>query len=114
MNDNKSTEQSQYTEPGMHYTACCTLADATHETNHEAEKIKNAKRRKTNATHYIECFENVGNGEKRRVFEECIFIEMAKNKKAKVKVLKGLRGGDGGVRYVERHRLINMYVKILK
>jgi hypothetical protein len=46
--------------------------------------------------------------------EECIFIEMAKNKKAKVKVLKGLRGGDGGVRYVERHRLINMYVKILK
>jgi hypothetical protein len=26
MNDNKSTELSQPTAPGMHYTACCTLA----------------------------------------------------------------------------------------
>ncbi|MFA5299616.1 MAG: hypothetical protein WC389_15615 [Lutibacter sp.] len=104
-------ELSQPTAPGMHYTACCTLADCTHETNHEEQKIKNAKRRKTNATHYIECFENVGKKEKRRVFEECIFIEMAKNKKAKVKVLKGLRGGDGNIRYVDKDRLIDMYVK---
>jgi len=44
MNDNKSTELSQPTEPGMHYTACCTLADCSHETNHEEQKIKNAKR----------------------------------------------------------------------
>lgn len=28
----------------INYTACCTLADCTHETNHEAQKIKNAKR----------------------------------------------------------------------
>jgi hypothetical protein len=44
MNDNKSTELSQPTAPGMHYTACCTLADCTHGTNHEEQKIKNAKR----------------------------------------------------------------------
>jgi hypothetical protein len=44
MNDNKSTELSQPTEPGMHYTACCTLADATYEINNEEQKIKNAKR----------------------------------------------------------------------
>ena len=37
-------ELSHTTEPGMHYTACCTLADATHETNNEEQKIKNAKR----------------------------------------------------------------------
>ena len=37
-------ELSHTTEPGMHYTACCTLADATHETCNEAQKIKNAKR----------------------------------------------------------------------
>jgi DNA modification methylase len=42
MNDNKSTELSQPTEPGMHYTACCTLADATNKTNNEELKIKNA------------------------------------------------------------------------
>lgn len=29
---------------GMHYTACCMLADATNETNHEEQKIKNEKR----------------------------------------------------------------------
>lgn len=28
----------------INYTACCTLADCTHRTNHEAQKIKNAKR----------------------------------------------------------------------
>jgi len=44
MNDNKSTKHSQRTEAGMHYTACCTLADCTQETNHEEQKIKNAKR----------------------------------------------------------------------
>jgi hypothetical protein len=111
MNDNKSIEQSQRTEPGMHYTACCTLADCSHEPTNEAQKIKNAKRRKTNATHYIECFENVGNNEKRRVFEECIFLEIAKNGKAKVKIVKGLRGGTNNIRYVNKDRLLNMYVK---
>ena len=44
MNDNKSTELSQPTAPGMHYTACCTLADLTHQPTIEAQKIKNAKR----------------------------------------------------------------------
>lgn len=44
MNDNKSTELSQPTAHGMHYTACCTLADCTHEINHEEQKIENAKR----------------------------------------------------------------------
>ena len=44
MNDNKSTEQSQLTAPGMHYTACYTLADCTHENYDEEQKIKNAKR----------------------------------------------------------------------
>ena len=39
-----TSELSHTTKPGMHYTACCTLADATHEPNHEAQKIKNAKR----------------------------------------------------------------------
>lgn len=44
MDNNKSTELSQHTAPGMHYTACCTLADITHEPNNEEQKIKNAKR----------------------------------------------------------------------
>lgn len=56
MNDNKSTELSQPTAPGMHYTACCTLADYTHETNHEEQKIKNAKR----GGIYLDLFSGIG------------------------------------------------------
>lgn len=40
-----TSELSHTTEPGMHYTACCTLADCTHETCNEEQKIKNAKGR---------------------------------------------------------------------
>jgi DNA-cytosine methyltransferase len=56
MNDNKSTVQSQLTSPGMHYTACCTLADCIHETNHEEQKIKNAKR----GGIYLDLFSGIG------------------------------------------------------
>jgi DNA (cytosine-5)-methyltransferase 1 len=56
MNDNKSTELSQPTAPGMHYTACCTLADCSHETNHEEQKIKNAKR----GGIYLDLFSGIG------------------------------------------------------
>jgi hypothetical protein len=77
-----------------------------------AIKTKAMKHRKTSATHYIECFEYVGSHEKRRIFEECIFIEIAKSGKAKVKIVKGLRGGEGNIRYVNKDRLIEMYVKI--
>ena len=31
-------------KPPINYTACCTLADLTHQPTIEAEKIKNAKR----------------------------------------------------------------------
>jgi hypothetical protein len=31
---------SHTTEPGMHYTACCTLADCTHETTNEEQNAK--------------------------------------------------------------------------
>jgi DNA (cytosine-5)-methyltransferase 1 len=56
MNDNKSTELSQPTAPGMHYTACCTLADCTHETCNEVQKIKNAKR----GGIYLDLFSGIG------------------------------------------------------
>jgi DNA (cytosine-5)-methyltransferase 1 len=56
MNDNKSTELSQPTAPGMHYTACCTLADATHEPTNEEQKIKNAKR----GGIYLDLFSGIG------------------------------------------------------
>lgn len=114
MNDIKNIETSQTTAPGMGYTHCCALADATRKPNHEEQKIKNVKRGKTNSTHYIECFENAGNGEKRRIFEECIFIEIAKNGKAKVLITKGIKGGEGNFRYVNENKLIEMYVKTNK
>jgi hypothetical protein len=40
-----ASKLSHTTETGMHYTACCTLADCTHETTNEEQKIKNAKGR---------------------------------------------------------------------
>lgn len=39
-----TSKLSHTTETGMRYTACCTLADCSHETNNEEQKIKNAKR----------------------------------------------------------------------
>jgi site-specific DNA-methyltransferase (adenine-specific) len=43
--ENKHQEQIQQ---GMEYTACCTLADCSHEPTNEAQKIKNAKRGEIN------------------------------------------------------------------
>lgn len=54
-------------------------------------------------THYIECFKYVGNGKKRRWFQEGAFIEIAKNGKAKVFVRNRY------IRYVDKNKLINMY-----
>ena len=59
-------------------------------------------------THYIECFTYVGKSKKRRYFQKCIFIEMAKNSKAKVKV----REGNEYIRYVNKNRLIKMYENV--
>jgi len=39
-----TTEATQPTETAIGFIPCCTLADYTHETNHEEQKIKNAKR----------------------------------------------------------------------
>ena len=69
---------------------------------------------KAKATHYIECFENVGSGKKRRIFDECIFLEISKNGMAKVEVTKSHKGGKGNMRYVIKDRLIDMYVKCEK
>lgn len=66
---------------------------------------------KTDATHYIRCFESVGNGRKRLLFQECILLGYCGNGKAKVRVLRGVRGGNGGnVAYIDKRRLINMYI----
>jgi len=66
---------------------------------------------KTEATHYIRCFESVGGGRKRLLFQECILLGYCGNGKAKVRVLRGIRGGNGGnVAYIDKHRLINMYI----
>ena len=65
---------------------------------------------KTEATHYVECFENVGRGKKRRLFQECVLIRYVGDEMAKVMVINGVRCGIEGVRYVNRNRLINMYV----
>lgn len=66
---------------------------------------------KTKATHYIRCFESVGGGRKRLLFQECILLGYCGNGKAKVRVLRGVRGGNGGnVAYIDKHRLINMYI----
>jgi hypothetical protein len=66
---------------------------------------------KTEATHYIRCFESVGGGRKRLLFQECILLGYCGNGKAKVRVLRGVRGGNGGnVAYIDKHRLINMYI----
>lgn len=40
----RENKQQKPIQQGMEYTACCTLADATHEPNNEEQKIKNAKR----------------------------------------------------------------------
>jgi len=41
MNDlNTSTEATITTETAIGFIPCCTLADCTHETNHEEQKIK--------------------------------------------------------------------------
>lgn len=70
---------------------------------------------KTTATHYIECFESVGGGKKRRLFQECIFLRYHGEDKAVVKVLKGIRGGKGGnLAYVDKNKLIGMYVQNTK
>jgi hypothetical protein len=42
--NNKSTNISEPLQPALGMSLCCTLADATHETTNEEEKIKNAKR----------------------------------------------------------------------
>lgn len=56
-------------------------------------------------------FESVGNGRKRLLFQECILLGYCGNGKAKVGVLRGVRGGNGGnVAYIDKHRLINMYI----
>lgn len=65
---------------------------------------------KTEATHYIECFESVGRGKKRRLFQRCIFLELIGEDRVKVRVLSGVRGGGCYLRYVNKDRLINMYV----
>ena len=76
---------------------------------------------KTEATHYIECFENVGRGKKRRLFQRCVFLGLVGEDRAKVRVLHRVRDGRGGdsydliymaneIRYVKKDRLINMYV----
>lgn len=51
-----TSELSHTTETGMHYTACCTLADCSHETNHEEQKIKNVKR----GGIYLDLFSGIG------------------------------------------------------
>lgn len=40
----RDIQQQEPKKQGMEYTACCTLADLTHEPTNEAQKIKNAKR----------------------------------------------------------------------
>lgn len=75
------------------------------------EKI-NRNKMKTEATHYIRCFESVGGGRKRILFQKCILIGYHGDDMVKVVVLEGVRGGSGGnVVYVNKNRLINMYVK---
>jgi DNA (cytosine-5)-methyltransferase 1 len=76
MNDNNSTELSQPTAPGMHYTACCTLADCTHETNHVEQKIKNAKR----GGIYLDLFSGIGGFDMAGfTFDKHYFSEIDKN-----------------------------------
>lgn len=60
-------------------------------------------------THYIECFQNHGKGFKKRVYDECIFVEKAKNGQAKVLVTKSHKSSVGHYRYVDFKRLINIY-----
>lgn len=40
----RENKQQEPIQQGMEYTACCTLADLTHQPTIEAQKIKNAKR----------------------------------------------------------------------
>jgi len=40
----RENKQQEPIQQGMEYTACCTLADLTHQPTNEAQKIKNAKR----------------------------------------------------------------------
>lgn len=52
-----TSKLSHTTKPGMHYTACCTLADKSHKPTIEAQKIKNAKRGKPYLDTYLFDFE---------------------------------------------------------
>lgn len=66
------------------------------------------------STHYIECFQHAGIGKRKRIFSECQFIKYTDNgNKAIVKVIKGIRGGEGNIRYVDKNRLIKMYVETI-
>ena len=67
---------------------------------------------KTEATHYIECFEHAGRGRKRRLFQECILLGYVDENRAKVRVLRGIRGGNGGnLAYINKNRLVTRYVE---
>lgn len=64
------------------------------------------------ATHYVECFENAGKGKKKRYFDQCIYLETIADGRIKIQVINGKKGGKHNVRYVDKERLIEMYVNI--
>jgi hypothetical protein len=67
---------------------------------------------KCSPTHYVECFENAGNGKKRRYFDHCIYLETISDGRIKIQVINGKRGGKQNVRYVNKEKLIEIYVNL--
>lgn len=65
---------------------------------------------KCSPTHYVECFENVSKGKKRRYFDQCIYLETISDGRIKIQVINGKRGGKYNVRYVNKEKLIEMYI----
>lgn len=58
-------------------------------------------------THYLICFENVGNGKKRRYFDLCKILRIGTNGKPYLEVKS--KNGKIVKRYAELERLISIY-----
>ena len=65
------------------------------------------------ATHYLKCYQHVGNNKKKLIFHECYIIAFCeKNNMMRVFITKSNGCGEGKMRYAKKENLIEMYENI--
>ena len=73
---------------------------------------------KHNWTHYLICFENVGNGLKRKIFKRCKIVRTAKTGQKVIEVEGTFVNEDKNIkrepyqRYTDADKLIDMYESV--